>query len=155
MAKMTGLSTSPIFTIRADLAPILHFGATPYGERRVIDILGGTVSGARLTGRVLSGGADWQIIRQDGAADITARYTIEAANGGRILVESRGLRHGPADVIARLAKGEPVDPALYYFRTAMRFETGDEQHAWLNRILAVAQGAREADAVRLDVFEVL
>ena len=152
---MTQLSREPIFTIRAELAPILHFGATPYGERRVIDIVGGTVTGARLTGRILSGGADWQIIRTDNAADIQARYTIEATNGARILVESKGLRHGPPDVVARLAKGEAVDPKLYYFRTAMRFETGDGEHAWLNRILAIAAGAREPNAVRLDVFEVL
>ena len=152
---MTTLSETPMFTIRAELAPIRKFGATPYGERRVIDIVGGTVTGAGLNGRILPGGADWQIIRTDGAADIQARYTIEATNGGLILVDSRGLRHGPADVIARLAQGEAVDSALYYFRTVMRFETGDAEHAWLGRILAVAAGAREPNAVRLDVFEVL
>lgn len=152
---MTSLSAAPLFTVRAELAPIRHFGATPYGERRVIDIVGGTVTGTRLNGRILPGGADWQIIRTDRAADIQARYTIEAGNGGLILVESKGLRHGPPDIIARLAKGEAVDPALYYFRTAMRFETGDPEHAWLGRIVAVAAGAREPDAVRLDVFEVL
>ena len=75
--------------------------------------------------------------------------------GARILVSSDGLRHGPPDVIARLARGEPVDPSLYYFRTAMRFETGDPDAAWLNKIIAIGQGIREARAVRLDVFEVL
>jgi hypothetical protein len=149
------LSDSPIFRIHAELAEIMNFGATPYGERRVIDILGGRVEGAKLTGRVLPGGADWQIIRADGAADISARYTIEAASGARILVSSEGLRHGPPNVIARLAAGEIVDPALYYFRTVMRFETGDRECDWLNRILAIAHGAREAKAVRLDVFQVL
>ncbi len=70
------LSDKPIFTIDAELAGILDLGATPYGNRRIIDILGGTVSGQKLNGRVLPGGADWQFIRADGAADIQARYTI-------------------------------------------------------------------------------
>lgn len=149
------LSDRPIFTVHADLAAILRFGQTPYGERRVIGIEGGTISGPRLKGRILPGGADWQIIRTDGTADIQARYTIEADNGGHILVSSEGLRHGPPHVMEKLGRGENVDPSLYYFRTVMRFETADPAHAWLNNILALARGAREARSVRLDVHEVM
>ena len=148
------ISAAPIFTIHAELAPMLHFGRTPYGERRVIGILGGTVRGPKLSGRVLPGGADWQIVRGDGAADIQARYTIESEAGARILVSSEGLRHGPPAVMERLASGDNVDPALYYFRTVMRFETSAPEVSWLNRILALARGQREARAVRLNVFEV-
>ena len=144
----------PIFTIHAELADIVNLGRTPYGERRVIGILGGSVRGPRLQGRILPGGADWQIVRSDGAADIQARYTIETDAGARILVTSDGLRHGPPEVLERLARGDNVDPALYYFRTVMRFETADPAVAWLNRILALARGQREARAVRLDVYEV-
>jgi hypothetical protein len=153
MAAM--LTTQPIFQIHAELAAISDLGRTPYGVRRIIDILGGTVSGPRLNGRVLPGGADWQIIRSDGAADIQARYTIQSDTGARILVSSEGLRHGPPEILARLAQGETVDPSLYYFRTVMRFETSDPSVDWLNRILALARGQREANAVRLDVYEVL
>jgi hypothetical protein len=149
------LGHEPIFTIQAELGPILELGPTPYGQRRIIDILSGTVQGPRLKGKILRGGADWQIIRADGAADIQARYTIETATGGRILVNSDGLRHGPPEVLAALARGEAVDPASYYFRTVMRFETSDPEADWLNRILAIARGRREALAVNLDVFEVL
>lgn len=149
------ISSNPIFRIRADLADILSFGRTPQGERRVINILGGEVCGPKLEGRILPGGADWQIIRADGAADIQARYSIETKRGARILVTSEGLRHGPPDVMAKLARGEPIDPSLYYFRTVMRFETSDREADWLNRILALARGAREMKAVRLDVYEVL
>ncbi len=148
------LGKEPIFTIHAELQAIMNLGRTPYGERRVIGIIGGTVRGPKLNGKVLPGGSDWQIIRADGAADIQARYTLETDTGGRILVYSAGLRHGPPEVMARLAKGEDVDPALYYFRTAMRFETADPAADWLNRILAIAYGAREARAVRLDIYEV-
>jgi len=148
------LSGAPIFRIEADVAEILPLGQTPYGERRIINILGGHVHGARLNGRVLAGGADWQIIRRDGVTDLRARYTIEAETGARILVASDGLRHGPPDVMARLARGEAVDPDLYYFRTAMRFETADPDLAWLNRILALGRGVREPRTVRIDVHEV-
>jgi hypothetical protein len=149
------ISSKPIFRIHAELAEILHLGATPYGDRRIIPITGGRVEGVRLTGRILPGGADWQIVRADGAADIQARYTIETQAGARILVSSDGLRHGPPDVIAQLARGEEVDPDRYYFRTVLRFETSHPSVDWLNRILALARGARHAQAVDLDVHEVL
>jgi hypothetical protein len=148
------LGTQPIFTIHAELAAIMNLGRTPYGERRVISILGGTVRGPRLSGHILPGGVDWQILRSDGALDIQARYTIETEAGAHVLVTSDGLRHGPPAVMERLAQGGSVDPALYYFRTVMRFETADPSTDWLNRILALARGQREANAVRLDVYEV-
>ena len=148
------LSDRPIFTIHAELANIQSLGRTPYGERRVVGILGGSVRGERLNGRILPGGADWQIVRGDGATDIQARYTIESETGGTVMVQSDGLRHGPPDVLAALARGDTVDPSLYYFRTVMRFETADPALDWLNRILALARGMREASAVRLEVYEV-
>ena len=148
------LGKEPIFIIRAELDAITSLGHTPYGERRVIGILGGTVRGSRLVGRILPGGADWQIIRRDGAADIKARYSIETDAGALIMVNSEGLRHGPPDVIEKLARGENVDPSQYYFRTVMRFETAAPAVDWLNRILAIAKGQREPRAVRLDVYEV-
>ena len=148
------MGNQPNFTIFAELEGITSLGRTPYGERRVIGILGGSVRGPKLNGRILPGGADWQIIRTDGAADIKARYIIETDDGARIMVTSEGIRHGPPEVMERLARGDNVDPAHYYFRTAMRFETSDPKVDWLNRILALARGQREARAVRLDVYEV-
>ena len=141
-------------TSHANVSIIMNLGRTPYGERRIIDIVGGTVRGAKLKGRILPGGADWQIVRGDGAADIQARYTIETDAGARILVKSDGLRHGPPEVLEQLARGDSVDPSLYYFRTVMRFETSDPAVDWLNRILALARGQRDARSVRLDVYEV-
>jgi hypothetical protein len=143
-----------LFTVRAELESILDIGPTPAGHRRVVNILGGTVSGPRLTGTVLRGGADWQILRPDGALDIEARYTVRADDGALVQVTSTGLRHGPPDVVARVVRGEPVDPGLYYFRTLMRFETAAPQYDWLNRILAIAYGARLPNAVELEVHAV-
>jgi hypothetical protein len=152
---MALVSEKPIFVVTSTLAGIQMLGPTPYGERRIINILGGAVEGQRLKGKVLPGGADWQIVRADGVVHLTARYTIETETGGQILVNSEGYRHGPPEVMARLARDETVDPQLYYFRAFMRFETADPPAAWLNRILAIGYGARENRAVRLDVHEVL
>lgn len=132
-----------------------ELGTSPLGRRRIIPITGGTFEGERLTGRVLPGGADWQVIRPDGVADLDARYTIETHDGALIYVRNKGYRHGPEDVIRRLAAGEAVDPKLYYMRTTPWFETGDARYAWLNRIVCVGTGARLAAAVQLEFFEVL
>jgi hypothetical protein len=148
------LGTQPMLVVDAELDDILRFGTTPYGERRIVGIAGGTVSG-RVTGRILPGGADWQIVRSDGATDIEAHYNIETGDGSLILVSSEGLRHGPPEVMDRLARGEMVDPALYYFRTVMRFETAAPALGWLNKVLALARGERRARSVRLEVFEVM
>ena len=136
------------------LAPAQELGDSPLGRRRIIPITGGTFRGERLSGRVLPGGADWQVIRSDGVAELDARYTLETEDKALIYVRNFGYRHGPAEVIQRLAAGEPVDPALYYMRTTPRFETGAERYRWLNRIICVASGARRKAAVELDVYEV-
>ena len=149
------LAFRPLFEIQVELAEVLALGGTPYGDRRIINILGGAFRGERLAGRVLGGGADWQIVRADGAADLDARYTLQTEGGALIQVSSRGLRHGPPEVLARLARGEPVDPGAYYFRTALRFETGAPDLDWMNRVLAIGTGARLPRAVQLRVFELL
>ena len=124
------------------------------GRRRIINITGGSFTGERLSGRVLPGGADWQVIRTDGVADLDARYTLETNDGALIYVRNHGLRHGPPEVLKQLMAGEAVDPSRYYMRTTPTFETGDARYTWLNRIICVATGARRAAAVELDVYEV-
>ncbi len=143
-----------LFTAEINLAQPAELGETPHGRRRIIGITGGRFSGERLSGRVLPGGADWQVIRADGVADLDARYTLETHDGALIYVTNRGYRHGPSAVMQKLAEGEQVDPSLYYMRTTPLFETGDERYAWLNRMICVATGARRAAAVELEVFEI-
>jgi hypothetical protein len=143
-----------MFRASVAVAPPRALGLTPLGERRIIDIAGGEVSGPKLSGRILPGGADWQIVRTDGVAVLEARYTIEAADGGLIYVQNFGYRHGPADVIARIMHGEIVDPQLYYFRAAPVFETGAPQYDWLNRTIVVCTGARTRERVLLDFYAV-
>jgi hypothetical protein len=148
------ITLEPLFEARITLAPARELGDTPLGRRRIIGITGGTFSGARLSGKVLPGGADWQIVRGDGVAFLDARYTLETGDGALIHVENRGYRHGPREVIERLSHGENVDPALYYMRTTPWFETSAARYLWLNRIVCVGTGARRADAVELEFFEV-
>jgi hypothetical protein len=136
------------------VAPAQELGSTHLGRRRIIPITGGTVDGPRLQGKVLPGGADWQIIRADGTAELEARYTLEAADGSLISVLNRGFRHGPPEVIQKLIAGERVDPAAYYFRCAPTFETAAPAHQWLTRTLVVGTGERHPDSVELRFYAV-
>ena len=144
-----------VFEIAVDVQTPLDLGQTQAGHRRIVMIAGGVVSGPRLQGRVLPGSADWQILRPDGAADLDARYTIQVEDGALIYVLNRGVRHGPAEVLARLNKGEHVDPASYYFRSAAAFETSAAAHAWLTRAVVVGVGERYPDKVVIRFWEVL
>ena len=148
------MTLQPLLRAEIALGPPQELGDTPVGRRRIIPIIGGSFHGERLNGRVLPGGADWQIVRTDGVAELEARYTLETSDGARIYVQNFGYRHGPADVLRRLADGKPVEPSLYYMRTTPRFETAAERYSWLNRTICVATGARRAESVELDIFEV-
>ena len=144
----------PLLKAEIALEAPLELGEKPLGRRRIIGIRGGRFSGERLSGRVLAGGADWQVIRADGVAELDARYTLETSDGALIYVRNRGYRHGPPEVLKRMSLGEDVDPSLYYMRTTPSFETGDQRYAWLNRMVCVATGARRPAAVELEVFEI-
>ena len=119
------------------------------GERRVVPILGGRVLGPRLTGSVVAGGSDVQLVRPDGVVEIDSRYVVELDDGARVFVHDAGVRHAPTAAGAELARGETVDPVLVYSRTRVTFETDAPQHAWLTRDLFVGSGARAGDLVHL------
>jgi len=148
------IELAPLMHVKVTLESPRELGDTPLGRRRIIGITGGTFAGPRLAGRILPGGADWQLIRSDGVAFLDARYTLETDDGAQIYVNNKGYRHGPKDVIERIARGEDVDPALYYMRATPWFETSAPRYAWLNRSVCVATGARRPAAVELDFFEV-
>ena len=148
------IATEFLCKVEVTLEPARELGDTPLGRRRIIGITGGKFAGPRLSGRVLPGGADWQVIRSDGVAYLDARYTLETDDGALIYVNNKGYRHGPQEVIQRLARGEEVDPALYYMRATPWFETSAPRYAWLNRTICIASGARRAAAVELDFFEI-
>jgi hypothetical protein len=143
-----------LFNMSADVGELISLGPGPLGERRVVYIDGGSFEGPALRGTVL-GGADWQILRSDGVLELDARYAIKDARGGVMQVLSQGYRHGPPEVMAQLARGEEVDPARYFFRTIMRFETGAGDLAWLNKVIAVATAARKPRRVEIRAWRLL
>ncbi|HEX5959071.1 MAG TPA: DUF3237 domain-containing protein [Hyphomicrobiaceae bacterium] len=144
-----------VCVIEASVAPVRDLGPTPHGRRRIVPILGGTVQGPRLQAEVLPGGADWQYVRGDGVVELVARYSIRTADGVEIAVTNSGLRRAAPEVMARMAAGEPVDPALVYCRTAPQFEAPEGPYEWLNRSVFLGSATRLPDRVRIEVFEVL
>lgn len=150
------LSTAPVLVpmcrITCEVGALVSLGDAPLGERRFVPLGGGTVEGPEFSGTVLPGGVDWQWRRADGALDIRAQYVLRADDGALVEVHSSGLRHGPPEVMDRLARGEPVAPHEYHFRTALRFTTGASAWQHLNTTLAVSVARREARQVLLEVY---
>jgi len=150
------IQTRHLFTLTADVPTIVDLGATPAGARRIATVTGGSFKGERLSGTIQAApGGDWLLVRPDGATVLDVRLTLETDDRQLIYMTYRGIRHGPAQVLARLAKGEAVDPASYYFRTTPAFETAAPKYDWLNRIVAVASGRREKRGPVYEVYEVL
>jgi hypothetical protein len=149
------LQTAYVFTITARIGEVTTAGDIGHGVRRIIPIIGGEVHGARVNGKVLAFGADFQIIRPNELIDLEAKYAFETDDGATVYVENRGIRFGPVDLLQKLKRGEPVDPALIYFRTTPKFETGHANYRWLMEHLFVASAARHADRVVIDVHQVL
>lgn len=142
------------FDMVVHLDPIIEMGMGRAGKRRIIPIVGGTIEGERIRGEILDLGADWQSIYADGLAQLDTRYALKTHDGAIIEIVNQGLRHGPAEVMARVAAGEDVDPADYYMRTHCRLETGDPRYAWVNRALFVGTGGRRAASVAISMFEI-
>lgn len=139
---------------RIEVAAPLVIGQTAEGLRRVVPILGGRITGERLNGRILPAGADFQVIRADGYTTLEARYTALLDDGAMLYIVNTGVRYGAPEVMARITRGEAVDPALVYFRTMPRFEIAGAAYQWLARPLFIASGARHPAHVELQVFEV-
>ena len=152
---MAEIRTTPLMTLKLTVNGMQAIGATPNGNRRVGLVAGGSFEGPRLRGTVLPGGADWIIARPDASTTLDVRIVLETDDGASIGMTYRGMRHGPPDVMARVNAGEFVDPALYYFRTAVAFETAAPRYDWLNRVIAIGTGSRPPEGPIYDIFEVL
>jgi hypothetical protein len=142
-----------VFRLDAELSAPADLGDTPQGRRRVVALTGGRAHGPALDAELLPGtAADWQLVRPNGTAVADIRCTLKTAGGALLYVQASGTRHGPADVLARLAAGEPVDPGAYTFRTTVAIETADPALAWLNDAVLVAVGGRWPAGVSYDVY---
>jgi len=135
------------FRVQVEVADPMVIGKLPAGTRRIVPILDGEFEGPGLKGRVLPGGADWQLIGDDGFTVADARYTLQTDDGHLVYVSNTGIRDAAADVMRRLNSGEPVDPSEVYFRTVPRFETDAPGLAWLMRSVFVGTGERYPNGV--------
>ena len=144
-----------LMTLQVVVPPPQKLGAVPLGTRVIAPITGGSFEGPGLRGKVLPGGGDWVLLRSDGVLELDLQITLETDDGGLIYMTSLGLRHGPPEVLAALARGESIDPSQYYFRTAVRFETSVPQYAFLNRLIAASSGDRRASGPIYAIEEIL
>jgi hypothetical protein len=150
------LKASHLFTITEKLSPILEVGETPAGGRRVFTLSGGQFAGDRLRGEVLpQASSDLLLVRGDGSFQLDARLVLRTDDAALIVMTYHGLRCASPEVNARIARGERVAPSDYYLRTTPFFETSSPKYAWLNQIVSVGIGERQADAVTYEVFEIL
>ncbi|HOB66039.1 DUF3237 domain-containing protein [Ottowia sp.] len=149
------IQTRPLFVMTAEVAPAQVTPDGPYGTRRFIPVTGGRFEGERLRGRMLPGGADCQLIRPDGVAELDVRTTFETDDGVLFLMRGLGLRHGAPEVMARITRGEEVPASDYYFRETMIFEAPRGRYDWLNKLVALGVGERRAATVLLHIHELL
>jgi len=150
------IGTRPLFELRLQVPQIADLGDTPYGRRRIATVTGGSFAGERLRGSVEPApGGDWLLQRSDGVLVLDVRILLRTDDGALVQMAYRGLRHGPPEVMARLAAGDAVDPASYYFRITPVFETSHPGYQWLNRLLAVGTGRRDPGGPVYEVDEVL
>jgi hypothetical protein len=142
-----------VYRLEATVGEPLDLGDVAQGRRRIVPLTGGTFAGPELNGTLLSGSsADWQIVLPDGTALGDIRYTLQTDGGDLLYVQSRGVRHGSADVLARLARGEDVDASEYTFRTSTQIETAAPGLDWLNRGVFVSVGGRRPGAVIYETY---
>ena len=144
-----------LMTLQVAVGAAQKIGAVPHGTRVTAPIVSGHFEGPRLRGKVLPGGGDWTLLRGDGVLELDLRLTMQTDDGALIYMTSFGLRHGPPEVLAALARGERVDPSTYYFRTTPRFETASPKYVFLNRLLAVSSGDRRPEGPIYTIDEIL
>jgi muconolactone delta-isomerase len=144
---------TPVYRLEATLGEPVYLGDTDHGRRRIVPLTGGTFTGPTMTGRLLAGSsADWQTVLPDGTALGDIRYTLQTDGGDVLYVQSRGVRHGSAEVLARLARGEDVDASEYTFRTSTQIETAAAELDWLNKGVFVSVGGRQPSGVVYETY---
>jgi Protein of unknown function (DUF3237) len=151
--RLPELRLTKILRLEASLGDVLDVGDVAQGRRRIVPLTGGTFAGPELNGTLLPGAsADWQIVLPDGSALADIRLTLQTAHGDLLYVRSRGVRHGSAEVLARLARGEDVDASEYVFRTSTQIETAAPDLDWLNKGVFISVGGRQLGGVIYEVY---
>jgi Protein of unknown function (DUF3237) len=152
-ARLPDPSLRRVYRLEATLGEPLDLGDFAQGRRRIVPLTGGTFAGPELSGKLLSGAsADWQTVHPDGTAFGDIRYTLQTVGGDLLYVQSRGVRHGSPDVLARLGRGEEVDASEYTFRTSTQIETAAADLNWLNKGVFVSVAGRQAERVIYETY---
>lgn len=143
-----------VANVNVELGAPMELGQIPVGQRRIIPIIGGSILGPVLNAEILDGGADWQVVTGDGTALIDTRYSARTDDGSLIYLATSGYRHGPPEVLARVAAGEDVGRDEYYFRLQVNLESGGRGLEWINKTVFIASAGRNAMSVVYDLFAV-
>jgi hypothetical protein len=143
-----------VCTLKVLISSPMVVGETPHGLRRIVPIVGGTVAGPQLNGTILSGGADWQVVRADGVAELEAHYQFKTTDGTIIYIKNTGLRVATPEIAAKISKGEAVPPSAYYFRATPKFEAPKGPYDWISNAIFVCSGIRNPDSVVINVWKV-
>ena len=142
-----------IYRLEATLGQPLELGDTTQGRRRIVPLTGGTFTGPELNGTLVPGAsADWQTVLPEGTALGDVRYTLRTDRDDLLYVQSRGVRHGSPEVLARLAHGEDVDASEYTFRTSSQIESGAPDLDWVNKGVFIGVGGRQTGGVIYETY---
>jgi hypothetical protein len=153
MSRLPEPRLTLVYRLEAVLGEPLDFGEVSQGHRRIVPQIGGSFEGPDVKGKLLPGAsADWQIVLPDGTVLGNIRYTLQTDDGALLYVQSRGVRHGSAEVLARLARGEDVDASEYTFRTSTQIETASARLDWLNKGVFVSVGGRLRGTVIYETY---
>jgi hypothetical protein len=144
---------TPVYRLEATLGRPLDLGEIPQGHRRIVPLTGGTFAGPEINGTLVSGAsADWQVVLADGTALGDVRYTLQTDRGDLLYVQSRGVRHGSPEVLARLGRGEDVDASEYTFRTSTQIESAAPALDWLNKGIFISVAGRRPGGVIYETY---
>ena len=153
MSQLPEPRLTHVYRLEAALGEPLDIGDVSHGYRRIVPQTGGTFTGPELNGKLLPGvSADWQTVLPDGTAIGDIRYALRTDDGALLYVQSRSVRHGNPEVLARLARGDEVDAGDYTFRAATQIETASRDLDWLNKGVFISVGARRQGAVIYDTY---
>jgi Protein of unknown function (DUF3237) len=142
-----------VYRLEATLGQPLDLGEIAQGHRRIVPLTGGTFTGPEISGKLLPGAsADWQILLPDGTALGDIRYVLHTDSGDLVSVQSRSVRHGSAEVLARLGRGDDVDASEYTFRTATQIETAAPDLDWMNKGIFITVGGRQPAGVIYETY---
>jgi hypothetical protein len=146
-------SLKRVYRLEATVGEPLDLGDLAQGRRRIVPLSSGTFAGPELNGTLLPGSsADWQVVLRDGTALGDLRYTLQTDGGDLLYVQSRGIRHGSAEVLERLALGEDVDASEYTFRTSTQIEAAAPELDWLNKGVFISVGGRQPGGVIYETY---